>query len=463
MHLPSPALFRAYDVRGIVDHDLRAEDFLQIGQAFASHVGDHCSCRTPVIVVLRDARASSPNLAEAMIEGMLKAGAHVLDGGEGPTPLCYFAAHHLNADGGVMITGSHNPPNHNGAKFVVDGLSLHGDALATLRTRIETGQLLHSRGHREEVDLVDEYVFELQKALGTTNALNKLVIAWDAGNGVAGPIVDRLVSTAQVTHHRLYTTPDGSFPNHHPDPADPKNLADLQHVVTSDGMCAFGVAFDGDADRLGVVDDKGRIVAPDHLLMLLADDVLKRKRNVTIIGDVKTSDVFFERVDAKGGTPLMWKTGHALIKDKMRETNATFAGEASGHLFFADEYYGYDDGIYAAMRVARIVAESGKKLSKLIDALPKLHASAEFRIPCADDKKFVIVEAIAASLAGSQLSTLDGVRVSTNEGWWLLRASNTQAALVARCEGKSEAATRALTATLRDALKQHGVDMAVRG
>ena len=457
MHLPSPSLFRAYDVRGIVEKDLRAEDFIQIGHAFASQVSDACSCRTPVIVAMRDARLSSPNLMEAMIEGMLKAGAHVLDGGEGPTPLCYFATHHLDADGGVMITGSHNPPDHNGAKFVVDGLSLHGEALAGLRTRIAQNQLLHSRGHREEIDLLDEYVFELKRALGESNALDNIVIAWDAGNGAAGPIVDALLNGTARTHHRLYTTPDGTFPNHHPDPADLKNLADLQHVVTSDSSCAFGVAFDGDGDRLGVVDDLGRPVAPDHLLMLLADDVLKRKRNVTIIGDVKTSDMFFERVAAKGGTSLMWKTGHALIKSKMRETGAAFAGEASGHLFFADEYYGYDDGMYAAMRVARIVAESGKKLSTLIKALPKLHASAEFRIPCADEKKFAIITELAKAYADKNANTLDGVRVSTDKGWWLLRASNTQAALVGRCEGKTEAATKALTDNLRTILLPYGI------
>lgn len=458
MKLPHASLFRAYDVRGIVGRDLTAEDFLLIGQAFASHIAEHCSCRTPLIVAMRDARASSPNLLEAMIEGMLKAGAHVLDGGEGPTPMCYFATHHLHADGSVMVTGSHNPPDHNGAKFMCDGLSLHGEALASLSTCIEEQRLLHSRGQREEVDLRDEYVFEMQKALGATRALDTLAIAWDAGNGVAGPVIEDLVKDTDGTHQLLFTQPDSTFPNHHPDPSVPDNLRDLQQIVVAHG-CALGVAFDGDGDRLGVVDDLGRIVSPDHLLMLLADDVLRRKRDVTIIADVKTSDAFFARISAKGGTPLMWKTGHALIKAKMRETSAAFAGEASGHLFFADEYYGYDDGLYAAMRVIRIVAESGKKLSKLLAALPELHASSEYRIPCPDDKKFGIIAEIAAELAAQKatVSTLDGVRVSTPDGWWLLRASNTQAALVARCEGKTAKTAEALTATLRETLKKHGV------
>lgn len=459
MKLPHASLFRAYDVRGIVGENLDAGDFLLIGQAFATHVSERCSCRTPLIVAMRDARASSPNLMEAMIEGMIKAGAHVLDGGEGPTPMCYFATHHLHADGSVMITGSHNPPDHNGAKFMCDGLSLHGDELASLRNRVEDGRLLHSRGQREEVDMRDEYEFELRKALGSPKVLNTLTIAWDAGNGVAGPVIESLVKGSTIPHQLLFTTPDSNFPNHHPDPAVPENMKDLQHAVTTH-HCDLGLAFDGDADRLGVVDDKGRIVSPDHLLMLLADDVLARKRNVTIIADVKTSDTFFERIEVKGGTPLMWKTGHALIKSKMRETGAAFAGEASGHIFFADEYYGYDDGIYAAMRVIRIVSESGKKLSRLIDALPKLHASNEYRIACPDDKKFGVIEKIAADLAAQKatVSTLDGVRVSTPDGWWLLRASNTQAALVGRAEGKTAEGTEKLTHALRAMLSQHGVD-----
>lgn len=454
-HLPSPRLFRAYDVRGIVGDDLAAEDFIQIGHAFASHVADHCQCRTPVIVAMRDARASSPNLMEAMIEGMLKAGAHVLDGGMGPTPMCYFAAHHLNADGGVMITGSHNPPDHNGAKFVMDGKSLYGDELAGLRHRIETNQLLHSRGHREEIDMVDEYLFELRKPLNGGRTLEHFKAAWDAGNGIAGPIAQKLAG--ESGHVMLFTDPDGTFPNHHPDPSVAKNLKDLQAAISGDVV--LGLAFDGDGDRLGVVDDLGRIVSPDHLLMLLADDVLSRAPGAAIIADVKTSDAFFARVKEKGGQALMWKTGHAHIKTKMREVNAAFAGEASGHLFFADEYYGYDDGLYAATRVIRIVAESGKKLSELIDALPSLHASAEFRIDCADEKKFQLVDTIAKELAaqGATLSTLDGVRVSTAEGWWLLRASNTQAALVARCEGTTAEGTRLLETNLREILLKQGV------
>lgn len=464
MHLPHPSLLRAYDVRGIVGETLDAADFIAIGHAFASHVGDVCQTRTPLIVLLRDGRLSSPNLAEAMAEGMLRAGAHVLDAGMGPTPLCYFATHHLNADGSVMVTGSHNPPNHNGAKFMCDGKSLYGAELASLRGRIEQNNLLHSRGTREEVDMLDEYLFELRKVFGDRAVLETLPMAWDAGNGAAGVVVSELLKYVKAPHQGLYLDPDGTFPNHHPDPAEPHNLVDLQRaIIQSNGGLAFGVAFDGDGDRMGAVDDLGRAVGPDHLLMLLADDVLQRKPGAGVIADVKTSDQFFSRVRHAGGAPLMWITGHAHIKTKLAETGAAFAGEASGHLFFADEYYGYDDGIYAALRLARIVAESGQKLSQLVDALPPLYATPELRIPCADAHKFEVIAALAGDLeaAGAEVNTLDGVRVSTPNGWWLVRASNTQAVLVARAEGVDAAALAELTDALRHALTPHGLGVLV--
>jgi phosphomannomutase len=458
MHLPDSSLFRAYDVRGIVDETLEAADFLAIGHAFASHVAETCQTRTPLIVALRDGRASSPNLSEAFIEGMLRAGAHVLDAGVGPTPLCYFATHHLNADGSVMITGSHNPPNHNGAKFMCDGKSLYGSELASLRQRLIDNDLLHSRGKREEVDILDEYVFELTKVVAKSHALDRLNLAWDAGNGVAGIVVEKLLKGASGNHRALYLDSDSTFPNHHPDPSVAANLADLQAAITaSAGALAFGVAFDGDGDRMGAVDDLGRILSPDHLLMLLADDVLARTAGATLIADVKTSDAFFARAHAKGGKPTMWLTGHAHIKAKLAELGGQFAGEASGHLFFADEYYGYDDGIYAALRLARIVAESGKKLSALVDALPPIFASPEMRIACADDKKFGIIAALQQQFPDA--IALDGVRVTTPDGWWLIRASNTQAALSARAEGRCKDSLLKVMHAMHMALASHGVDI----
>ena len=411
MYIPNASLFRAYDVRGIVGETLEAKDYLAIGQAFASHVADQCQTRTPLIVLMRDGRDSSPGLAAAMCEGMLKAGAHVLDAGMGPTPLCYFATHHLDADGSVMITGSHNPPSHNGAKFMVDGRSLYGAELASLRMRIVNHQLLHSRGHAEEVDMLHEYVFELNKVLGA-EGLAQLAIAWDAGNGAAGPVIAELLKYSKAPHAELFLDVNGSFPNHHPDPAVAETMRDLQKAIRTHPELQLGVAFDGDGDRMGAVDDRGRILMPDHLLMLLADDLLKHTPGATVIADVKTSDRFFDRVRDQGGTPLMWMTGHAHIKTKMAELNAQFAGEASGHIFFADDYYGYDDGLYAALRLIRLVRDSGKKLSELVDALPALYTSPEMRIDCADDEKFAVIDAIADQLdkQGATVNRLDGVR-----------------------------------------------------
>lgn len=458
MHLPPASLFRAYDVRGIVGETLEAADFIAIGHAFASHVGEVCQTRTPLIVAVRDGRESSPNLCEAMVEGMLRAGAHVLDAGMGPTPLCYFATHHLNADGSVMITGSHNPPNHNGAKFMCDGRSLFGAELATLRTRLEQGDLLQSRGKREEIDVHDEYRYELLKIPSIQQALASMSLAWDGGNGAAGVVIAALLDTIPNPEHvRLYLEPDGRFPNHHPDPAVAENLADLSRaILKGQGKLAFGIAFDGDGDRMGAVDDLGRVVSPDHMLMLLADDVLSRNPGATIMADVKTSDHFFTRVKERGANPLMWLTGHAHIKTKMPEVGAKFAGEASGHLFFADEYYGYDDGIYAALRLLRIVYESGKKLSALVDALPPIHASPEIRIPCADDQKFGIITKLQQSYP--EAVTLDGVRLSTPDGWWLIRASNTQAVLSARAEATKPERLNKLIDQMYAALKAQGVD-----
>jgi phosphomannomutase len=457
-HLPDPSLFRAYDVRGIVGDNLHVEDFLAIGHAFASHIAEDAQCRTPLIVVVHDVRISSPELANAMIEGLMRAGAHVLDAGMGPTPMGYFAAQHLDADAAVIITGSHNPPSHNGAKFVVEGKSFYGAELAALRERLAEGRLLESRGQREEVHVHDEYLTAVKKALGNSDALNKISVAWDAGNGAAGVIIEPLLKATSVPQIGLCLEPDGIFPNHHPDPAEPENLHEVQRAV-AEHQCAFGVAFDGDGDRLGVVDDQGRLVSPDHLLMLFAFDVLTRHAGATILADVKTSDIFFEQVKKHGGNPVMWKTGHAHMKTKMPEMKAIFAGEASGHLFFADEYFGYDDGIYAALRLARIVAEADVTLSALVDALPQLHTSQELRIPCDDNKKFDVIAAVAQELtqSGAVVNMLDGVRVSTNDGWWLLRASNTQAALVARAEGTTPENTRRLLATLQYLLNAQGV------
>jgi phosphomannomutase len=451
-----PSIFRAYDIRGIVGDTLFASDFRSIGQAFATYVADTLKVTQPSIIVMRDGRLTSPLLAGAAMEGLLAAGCHVLDGGVGPTPMCYFATHAMGAHGSIMITGSHNPPQHNGAKFMVGHASLYGKNLASLQGMIARGRLLSGTGSMRGIDVRDAYITRLREV---TDA-SRMQLVWDTGHGAAGEVVEALAQALPgAQHHLLYTRIDGRFPAHHPDPSQPENLRDVQEAIQL-RSADIGIALDGDGDRVGIVDDVGRIVSPDHLLMLLARDVLRGKPHAKIIADVKTSDAFFADVVAHGGEPLMWKTGHALIKEKMHETGAAFAGEASGHIFFADRYFGFDDGIYAAMRVIALVQQSGEKLSALIDALPTLHASEEFRIACDDAKKFALIETIAANLAseGASVNGLDGVRVSTPNGWWLLRASNTQAALVGRCEGTTPEACDALIAQLRTRLKALGIE-----
>lgn len=452
---PAASIFRAYDVRGVVGETLFPQDFRAIGQAYAAHVAQALKVTQPSIIVMRDGRLTSPLLAGAMMEGLLAAGCDVLDGGVGPTPMCYFATHAMHAHGSIMITGSHNPPQHNGAKFMVGEKPLYGKMLGALRNMITHGRLQHGHGSMRGIDVREAY---LARLLQVSDAAGMRIV-WDTGHGAAGEVVEALAAKLTAAqHHLLYTRIDGQFPAHHPDPSQPENLHDVQEAVLQHSA-HIGIALDGDGDRVGIVDDAGRIVSPDHLLMLLARGVLKGKPHATIIADVKTSDAFFADVTAHGGTPLMWKTGHALIKEKMQENGAAFAGEASGHIFFADQYFGFDDGIYAAMRVIALMKESGEPLSAMIDALPNLHASEEMRIACADDKKFTVVEQLATHLAaeGATVNTLDGVRVSTPQGWWLLRASNTQAALVARCEGTTQANCDALVAALQVRLKNLGL------
>lgn len=456
---PQASLFRAYDVRGIVGETLHTSDFCAIGHAFATHLAIVQHVTHPRVVLLRDGRLSSPALADAMREGMLRAGAEVLDGGIGPTPLCYFATHHEAAHGSVMVTGSHNPPQHNGAKFMVGKASLYGDALAGLLQLISQGRLQHGKGSSRSISPTAAYVSRLREEVVGLK-LHAISSIWDCGNGAAGEVVEQLLVGMAGLHRGQFTEIDGTFPNHHPDPSDAATLVQLQEAVRRQ-PAAIGFALDGDGDRLGVVDEKGRILAPDHVLMLLARSVLRDSPGAPVIADVKTSEQFFRDVRLHGGDPMLWKTGHALIKEKMREVQAMFAGEASGHLFFADRYYGFDDGLYAALRVLRLVAESGKSLAELVDTLPTLHASREFRIPCADAEKFNVVAQLAQQLEeeGARVNTLDGVRVSEKQGWWLLRASNTQAALVARCEGESAEAMEALVEKLRTRLEAMGLAM----
>ena len=434
MKTPHPSLFREYDIRGIVGETLFAHDATFIGKSYGSMVIATFGPGAKVAVG-RDGRLSSPDMHKALCDGLLSVGCNVIDIGIGPTPMVYYTVWKRDLQGGVMVTGSHNPPTHNGFKFMLGKDSLYG---AGIRELADSGDwVVSGKGKLEKLNIFNLYVSALAAAFTGTKALK---VAWDAGNGAAGEVMVELVKRLPGQHICLNEVIDGTFPNHHPDPTVPKNLAQLIATVKKE-QCDVGIAFDGDADRVGVVDGQGRILWGDQLMQLFAADVLKDKPGSTIIADVKASQNLFDEIGRLGGKPLMWKTGHSLVKAKMKETKAPLAGEMSGHIFFADKNYGYDDGIYAAVRLLNILAYSDKTLSQLFDDMPKAYNTPEMRIECTEEHKFKIIDEITAKLWRDKVrfDNTDGVRVMTPQGWWLLRASNTQAVLVARAEAKQAA------------------------
>jgi phosphomannomutase len=452
-----PSIIREYDIRGVVGVTLLAEDIYAIGRSFASIAAEQFG-RKVRLMAGRDGRLSSPELYEALLAGMKDAGAQVQAIGLCPTPMLYFSVYHADADGGIMLTGSHNPKQHNGTKLMLGRAPFYGESLKQMAARAAAGEWASGQGELQHVDLRDAYV---QRLLTCTKPLSGLRLAWDAGNGATGESVERLVSALPACEMlTLYTEVDGEFPNHHPDPSLPENMADLAAVVQAE-VCHLGFAFDGDGDRLGVVDDAGRVVSPDHLLMLLARAVLEETAGARIIADVKTSQMVFDAIQAQGGEALMWMTGHSHIKRKMKEIGAAFAGEASGHLFFADRYDGYDDGLYAALRLAEWVARQPEPLSAIIDRLPTRFSTPELRLEIEESHKFAAIDTIRAMLdaAGADYIGIDGVRLHTADGWWLIRASNTQPALIARAESESMQGLARLTETLKGYLASVGVQL----
>ena len=453
VHRFAPEILRAYDVRGVVGESLGEADARALGRAFATVLRE--TAHAPTVCVGRDGRPTSPTLEAALVDGLRAAGAYVTRVGLGPTPMLYFAAHTLGADGGVMVTGSHNPPTHNGFKFVTRAGAFYGEDIQRLGALAAAGAFASGAGGASERDVTDDYVDTLAAAWRSERELR---VAWDAGNGAAGPVMARLAERLPGFHVLLCETVDGTFPEHHPDPTVPENLDLLAGTVRGVG-CDLGVAFDGDGDRLGAVDGRGRFVAGDRILCLLCGPVLEAHPGATVIADVKASRVLFDRIARLGGKPLMCRSGHSPIKRKMAETGAPLAGEMSGHVFFADRYFGYDDGLYAAVRLLDAVAESGAGMAELLDRLPATEATPEIRFDCGEARKFAIVADIADRLRrrGAEVVDVDGVRVTDRDGWWLLRASNTQAALVARCEASDEDGLRRLKATLAAELAASGV------
>jgi phosphomannomutase len=450
-HRFDPTTLREYDIRGIVGQTLGEADARAIGRGFGTRVRRGGGRR---VAVGYDGRLSSPVLEAALVEGLRASGCDVVRVGLGPTPMLYYAVHALEADGGVMLTGSHNPPDYNGFKFMLGHAPFYGDDIRALGAAAAAGDWDDGAGGVETVDLIDRYVDRLIE--GFDGAAYR--IAWDAGNGAAGEVVRRLTARLPGEHHLLFTDIDGTFPNHHPDPTEEKNLADLRRVVADKGL-DFGIAFDGDGDRIGAIDGTGRVVWGDQLLMILASDVLKDVPGGTIIADVKASQALFDHVAAEGGKPLMWKTGHSLIKAKMKETGSPLAGEMSGHIFFKHDYYGFDDALYAAVRLIRAITRSGKSLTELRGAMPQVVNTPELRFPCSEERKFEVVREVLDRLAAAsaKVDRTDGARVNTGDGWWLLRASNTQDVLVARAEAKSVEALEKLVAAIDAELAASGV------
>ena len=452
-HIFHPSILREYDIRGIVGETLFAADAHAIGQAFGTRVRRNGG---RVVCLGWDGRLSSPEMAEALAQGLMAAGCSVRRVGRGPTPMLYYGAKVRDADGGIMVTGSHNPPNHNGFKMVLAGKPFFGADIASLGAIAAAGDFETGAGSVIDDSLFEEYVSRLAQDYDGKRGLK---VVWDCGNGATGEAATELVKRLPGTHTVLFGEIDGRFPNHHPDPTEPHNLVALQNAVLTEGA-DLGVAFDGDGDRVGVVDGEGRILWGDQILVILAEDLLKTLPGATIIADVKASKVFFDEVRRLGGNAVMGRTGHSLIKTQMAETKAPLAGEMSGHIFFADRYYGYDDALYAAVRLLGIVARWDREtLAHRRDRLPHMVNTPEMRFDCPEERKFEVVAEVRARLEaeGVGFIAIDGVRVDTADGWWLLRASNTQAVLVARCEAASVEGLKRLKATLGQHLAASGV------
>jgi phosphomannomutase len=454
VHNFDPTILREYDIRGIYDKTLTVADARAVGRSFGSIVRRNGGRK---VTVGRDGRLSSPMLGPALSDGLRACGIDVVDIGIVSTPMLYFSVYHFDSDGGVMVTGSHNPGDYNGFKMMLGKKAFFGHDIKYLGTLAAAGDVESGQGGLIERPVLEAYV---ERVLRDYDGIKDLSVVWDIGNGVVGVNIAEVLARLPGRHVVLNEKVDGTFPAHHPDPTVAKNLEQLQAAVLAE-KADLGIAFDGDGDRIGVIDGKGRILWGDQFLVFLARDVLKSKPGATIIADVKASQVLFDEVRKAGGVPCMWKTGHSLIKTKMAETGSPLAGEMSGHVFFADKFYGFDDALYAAIRLLGIVSRSPQTLAELRDGLPDAINTPELRFDVDEARKFVIVDEVKARLreAGADVSTVDGVRVNTKDGWWLLRASNTQAVLVARAEAGDNAGLERLKSELRAALAASGVGL----
>jgi phosphomannomutase len=451
-HRFDPTSLREYDIRGIVGKTLGPADAYAIGRGFATHVRRAGGTR---VAVGWDGRVSSEALRDELVRGLADSGVDVVRTGLGPTPMLYFAEATLEVDGGIQITGSHNPADYNGFKMVLRHKPFFADQIQSIGRMAAEGDWEEGQGSVADAAVEDLYVDRLVQDFRG----GAFRIGWDNGNGAGGRILEKLVARLPGEHHLLYTDIDGRFPHHHPDPTEEKNLADLKTLV-ADKKLDFGIAFDGDADRIGAVDGEGRVVWGDQILSILAEPVLRELPGATIIADVKASQALFDRIAALGGTPCMWKTGHSLIKVKMAETESPLAGEMSGHIFFRHRWYGFDDALYAAVRLIEAVDELGGSLTALKQRMPKLVNTPELRFQVDERRKFAVIDEVLGRLEaeGAEVNRTDGARVGTPDGWWLLRASNTQDVLVARAEAKDQAGLDRLLAQIDAQLAKSGLE-----
>ncbi|MFZ7112431.1 MAG: phosphomannomutase/phosphoglucomutase [Desulfatiglandales bacterium] len=429
----NPNIFREYDIRGRVPDDLDQETVHRIGLALGTYYGQK---GVKEVSLGRDCRLSSPDLADALRVGLRETGTHVLDVGMVPTPLLYFSLFHCELNGGVQITGSHNPPDQNGLKICLGKSTIYGEEIQKLREIAESERFAKGRGRCKETEVNTPYLEALQQNLRPGGVERKVVV--DAGNGVGGPVAVEVYQNMGLDVRALFCEPDGHFPNHHPDPTIPAYLEALVSKVSA-SEADLGIAFDGDADRIGVIDPEGRIIWGDQLMILFARDLLKRHPGAKIIGEVKCSQALYDDIERHGGRPIMWKAGHSLIKGKMKEEGALLGGEMSGHLFFADRYYGYDDAIYAGARLMEILTREREGIMDLLADVPKMFSTPEIRLDCPDEEKFRVVRDLAEEFKRDyRVIDVDGARVLFDGGWGLVRASNTQPVLVLRFEAEDE-------------------------
>jgi phosphomannomutase len=453
----SPVIFREYDIRGVYEEQFDNDFAYMLGKSFAVYMKEQKGLSNPKISIGHDARHSGPRIVESLTKGLVESGAEVVHLGMVTTPMCYFSTFEVEGvQGAVQVTGSHNPPEYNGFKISVGKSTIFGAEIQRLRQIMERGQFLTGKGKESKLDILPRYIERYKKEFGN---LKDVKVVLDCGNGAAGVAARSLFEAVGIKPTILFEEPDGTFPNHHPDPTVEENLEDLKAQVKKEGAVC-GIGFDGDADRIGVVDHTGRMIYGDELMVIIARDVLKTLKGAKIIGDVKCSDRMYQDIAKHGGTPIMWKTGHSLVKEKIKAEKAPFGGEMSGHIFFADRNYGYDDAPYAALRLVEILSKTGKTIPELLEGLPPSYNTPEIRIDTTEEKKLLVVEKMKEAFkmspkADYKVDMTDGIRLSFDDGWALCRSSNTQPVLVVRYESWTEPGLKRIRSRVEEVINQY--------